>query len=1030
MSSPPHPVDTEYRNPGALGSKRTALLGLVLCGGIGAALAFIIERPFEGQLSAVTILGFLELLLVTVLIRAAVRYRRRAAKRPLLSPQARRARALFLEELERSDIIGGVVRASHEHVEVLYTSPLNRLFLSGATAATSESDRNNQEAVTAWLTNELSPRVQECVLQGPTIIFPISNEPWKSANPLVGEIRPITVKAGEAPLFFFAIRDAEALHNLDPSRHDVRRVLSRLLVLASTRAHVDALAHASLDAARVMLPCCTCCIFKQEDDRSPIHLTPLDTQEIPPMELEVAFLETLPRLSYDSTSQEGDLYFTDKTPGLPAGLTAFLKERGFVSCRLTPILIDQKRRWGFIAFFSRFLLEEIAPRQRERQDFLLQLARTALERALLIRDIEDKQDRAALAERAGKIGIWDWDPRTKKVIWSEQMESVMGMEPGSFKGTYTEWSSRLPPEDLTRIESKINELFKAKAQDYYDSYRIKLPDGTVRWQESFGSIYYDTSGNPIRFVGTSSDITERREAQTRLEEERRRLELVLEAGELGFWDWHIPSGAVRFGGKWCSMLGYSCEDIAPRVDSWERLVHPDDMPAVQVRLSAHLSGKSSFYEAEHRLKRKDGSWAWVLDRGRVVERDERGNPIRALGIHADVSEQHASREALKEANKRKDEFLATLAHELRNPLAPLRTGLTVLKRNPSGPDAQRSRDMMERQLYHMVRLIDDLLDVARIRQGRLELKKSTVDLREIIESALESSKPLIESARHELSVTLPSKPVQLNGDSVRLTQVLTNLLSNAAKYTPDGGHISLTASRTNGTAEIVISDNGLGLPRHMLDAIFDMFGQVNRTLERSQGGLGIGLAIVKKIVELHGGDIRASSPGEGLGSTFTIHLPALPSQPKLSPIQEKPPPETAIDQHRVLVVDDNVDGAESLSLFISLLGHKVDVAHSGPEALELLSHGMPHVIFLDIGLPGLSGYEVAQRIRKLPLGDAVHLIALTGWGTDEDKQKALEVGFSQHLTKPVDPTVVERILNEFSAPIPGSQPEAMQPPAV
>ena len=1030
MSSPPHPVDTEYRNPGALGSKRTALLGLVLCGGIGAALAFIIERPFEGQLSAVTILGFLELLLVTVLIRAAVRYRRRAAKRPLLSPQARRARALFLEELERSDIIGGVVRASHEHVEVLYTSPLNRLFLSGATAATSESDRNNQEAVTAWLTNELSPRVQECVLQGPTIIFPISNEPWKSANPLVGEIRPITVKAGEAPLFFFAIRDAEALHNLDPSRHDVRRVLSRLLVLASTRAHVDALAHASLDAARVMLPCCTCCIFKQEDDRSPIHLTPLDTQEIPPMELEVAFLETLPRLSYDSTSQEGDLYFTDKTPGLPAGLTAFLKERGFVSCRLTPILIDQKRRWGFIAFFSRFLLEEIAPRQRERQDFLLQLARTALERALLIRDIEDKQDRAALAERAGKIGIWDWDPRTKKVIWSEQMESVMGMEPGSFKGTYTEWSSRLPPEDLTRIESKINELFKAKAQDYYDSYRIKLPDGTVRWQESFGSIYYDTSGNPVRFVGTSSDITERREAQTRLEEERRRLELVLEAGELGFWDWHIPSGAVRFGGKWCSMLGYSCEDIAPRVDSWEHLVHPDDMPAVQVRLSAHLSGKSSFYEAEHRLKRKDGSWAWVLDRGRVVERDERGNPIRALGIHADVSEQHASREALKEANKRKDEFLATLAHELRNPLAPLRTGLTVLKRNPTGPEAQRSRDMMERQLYHMVRLIDDLLDVARIRQGRLELKKSTVDLREIIESALESSKPLIESARHELSVTLPSKPVQLNGDSVRLTQVLTNLLSNAAKYTPDGGHISLTASRTNGTAEIVISDNGLGLPRHMLDAIFDMFGQVNRTLERSQGGLGIGLAIVKKIVELHGGDIRASSPGEGLGSTFTIHLPALPSQPKLSPIQEKPPPETAIDQHRVLVVDDNVDGAESLSLFISLLGHKVDVAHSGPEALELLSHGMPHVIFLDIGLPGLSGYEVAQRIRKLPLGDAVHLIALTGWGTDEDKQKALEVGFSQHLTKPVDPTVVERILNEFSAPIPGSQPEAMQPPAV
>lgn len=1030
MSSLSHPVDTEYRNPGALGSKRTAMLGLVLCAGIGAALAFIIERPFEGQLSAVTILGFLELLLVTVLIRAALRYRRRAVKRPLLSPQARRARALFLEELERSDIISGVVRVSHEQIEFLYTSPLTRLFAATTTAPGSESDINNQEAVMAWLSKELSPRVQECALQGAPVIFPISNEPWTSADPLVGELRPMAVTAGESPLFFFAIRDAEALHNLDPSRHDVRRVLSRLLVLASTRAHVDALAHATLDAARVMLPCCTCCIFKQEDDRTPIHLTPLDTQEIPPMELGVTFLDTLPRLSYDTTSQDGDLYCTENTPDLPASLAAFLKERSFVSCRLTPIVIDQKRRWGFIAFFSGFLLEEIAPRQRERQNFLLQLARTALERALLIQAIEDKQDRAALAERAGKIGIWDWDPRTNKVIWSEQMESIMGMEPGSFKGAYTEWSSRLPPEDLTRIESKIKELFKTKAQDYYDTYRINLPDGSVRWQESFGSIYYDTSGRPIRFVGTNSDITERREAQTRLEEERRRLELVLEAGELGFWDWHIPSGTVRFGGKWCSMLGYSCEEIAPRVSSWESLVHPDDMPAVQARLSPHLVGKSPFYEAEHRLKRKDGSWAWVLDRGRVIERDERGHPIRALGIHADVSEQHASREALKEANKRKDEFLATLAHELRNPLAPLRTGLTVLKRNPSGPDAQRSRDMMERQLYHMVRLIDDLLDVARIRQGRLELKKSTVDLREVIESAIESSKPMIDSARHELSVTLPSKPVQLNGDSVRLIQVLTNLLSNAAKYTPDGGKISLTASRTNGTAEIVISDNGLGLPRHMLDTIFDMFGQVNRSLDRSQGGLGIGLAIVKKIVELHGGDIRASSPGEGLGSTFTIHLPALPSQPKPFPIQERPPPETAIDQHRVLVVDDNVDGAESLGLFISLLGHKVDVVHSGPEALELLSHGMPRVIFLDIGLPGLSGYEVAKRIRELPLGDHVHLIALTGWGTDEDKQKAIEVGFSQHLTKPVDPEVVERILRDIEPPAQGTQPEAMQPPAV
>ena len=491
-----------------------------------------------------------------------------------------------------------------------------------------------------------------------------------------------------------------------------------------------------------------------------------------------------------------------------------------------------------------------------------------------------------------------------------------------------------------------------------------------------------------------------------------RLALALEAGSLGIWDWHIPTGRVQFGGCWASMLGYADDEIEPNVSSWERLVHPDDMPTVLKVLDKHLKGETPEYLCEHRLRKKDGTWLWVLDRGRVVSRDSTGAPIRAIGIHADINEAHAIREEQKAAAKRKDEFLATLAHELRNPLAPIRTGLQILKTAPAGPVGDKARDMMERQLSHMVHLIDDLLDVSRITRGALELKMEDVSLQSVIDTAVEGSRPAIDAGKHTIAISLPESPIMLHGDPTRLAQIVSNILINAAKYTPHEGTISINATRENNEVVIKVVDNGVGIPTDKLDAIFEMFGQVNQAVGRAQGGLGIGLALVKNLVSLHGGTVHAESAGTNKGSTFVIRLPlpgdtsttgTIGASNRMQQPENKPSEE-------ILVVDDNVDGAESLALYLSMTGHSVSIANTGAEALQVVREKAPRIIFLDIGLPDMSGYDVAKNIRSMPHGAEPFIAAVTGWGTEEDKRKALDAGCSAHLTKPIDMAEVDRIV--------------------
>nr|WP_307736090.1 ATP-binding protein [Massilia pinisoli] len=356
---------------------------------------------------------------------------------------------------------------------------------------------------------------------------------------------------------------------------------------------------------------------------------------------------------------------------------------------------------------------------------------------------------------------------------------------------------------------------------------------------------------------------------------------------------------------------------------------------------------------------------------------------------------------LSAADRRKDEFLATLSHELRNPLAPMRSALDVLKLKFGHGKDQRLLQAFDRQLRHLTRLVDDLMEVSRITQGCMQLRSAPVELTALVQGAAHDLAATMEAARHTLRMSIAEPPVIVDGDATRLAQVVINLLTNAAKYTPDGGTIELRLSCTDGWAEIAVRDNGIGLPASALATVFDMFSQLEPALERSKGGLGIGLALVRGIVELHDGSVHADSAGPGLGSTFTIRLP-LAQGSTCAPAPATPVADAAPAQVRVLVVDDNEDAAETLAMTLELHGCDVRTAATAARALEMLPGFAPAVALLDIGLPDMNGYELARRVRLLPSSAGMTLIATTGWGQQKDRERAFAAGFDRHLTKPID----------------------------
>jgi PAS domain S-box-containing protein len=440
-----------------------------------------------------------------------------------------------------------------------------------------------------------------------------------------------------------------------------------------------------------------------------------------------------------------------------------------------------------------------------------------------------------------------------------------------------------------------------------------------------------------------------------------------------------------------------------------------DIPGLRTLLDQVLSRNQSVhdFEVEHsfpELGRKT-----MLLNARPFPPDSKHPELILLAVE-DVSAVRERADDLAEASRHKDEFLATLAHELRNPLAPIRNAVQYLGMDGlKEPDVKSARDVIARQVTVMVHLIDELLDVSRISRNKLDIRKERVKLAAVVESAVESSRSLIEECGHELTVSLPSRTIQLDADPIRLAQVFLNLLNNAAKYTKRGGHIWLTAQREGSDAVVSVRDNGIGIPSNMLSSIFDMFTQVDQSLERSQGGLGIGLTLVRRLIEMHDGSIEARSGGLDQGSEFIVRLPLLIQLPIGRPKGIDGPRATPLSECRILVVDDNKDSAATLGMLLRLKHNDIRTAHDGVEALEVAEAFRPELVLLDIGLPKLNGYDVARRIRQQPWGQDVILVALTGWGQDEDKRLSQEAGFNFHVVKPVELGALEKLLAGLQA---------------
>ena len=440
------------------------------------------------------------------------------------------------------------------------------------------------------------------------------------------------------------------------------------------------------------------------------------------------------------------------------------------------------------------------------------------------------------------------------------------------------------------------------------------------------------------------------------------------------------------------------------------VTHADDRDDVEGLLRRLMRGEQQTFVGERRFIRHDGETIWV--KLAISIAGDENQPPRGVAVIEDVTERKHAEEDLREADRRKDEFLATLAHELRNPLAPIRNSLHIFRMaGIQDPTVQRVTEMMERQVQHMVRMVDDLLEVSRISRGKIELKRERTELASALRNAVETSLPLIEGARHKLTVDIPEQPLPLDADPVRLAQVFSNLLNNSARYTPEGGEISIKVSVEQGMAVTCVSDTGEGIPEPMLKRVFHMFTQVN-TGSRAQGGLGIGLTLAKTLVHLHGGTIEAASAGQGKGCEFTVRLPLAQEQPLAAELPVALERSEPVRLRRVLVVDDNRDAADSLGMLLTFLGAETKVVHDGRSALEAMKTFKPAVVLLDLGMPEMNGLEVARRMREDPEAQAMTLVALTGWGQREDRRRTHEAGFDYHLVKPADVGALQSILTQ------------------
>ena len=570
---------------------------------------------------------------------------------------------------------------------------------------------------------------------------------------------------------------------------------------------------------------------------------------------------------------------------------------------------------------------------------------------------------------------------------------ALGKDEGEVLGrTDREFAGPGPATDAI-MEHDRQVMEQGTAQVYHETI-----EGLERVYFSTKTPVRNARGEVIGLAGVSLDVTELHDARRALRESEERAALAAEAAEIGIFEWDPASDRL----SWSKALRdqFGLDDVVTLEKALQR-IHPQDRDRVAQAIRDAMSpAGDGRYNIEYRTVPVEGEVRWLHVLGKVQFREDGGRrmAVRFAGVSINITKRKALEHALREADRRKDEFLAMLAHELRNPLAPLLNATAALQRGDVAPDqVARVARIADRQTRHMARLIDDLLDASRLTLGKISVRKAAVSLGEVVMTAVDEALPRALRARRRVQVELDPAPLWVQGDAVRLMQLVSNLLHNAAKFTAEGGLIRLRLTRTGNEAVLVVEDDGQGITADLLPRIFELFTQGDGSLDRATGGLGIGLSLVEALARLHGGSVQAHSDGAGRGARFTVRLPLCEPPAACAPAVEPP----AAAGRRILIIEDNLDAAETLKLMLELHGHEVSTAPDGPAALPAASPRPAHPQLIDIGLPGMSGFEVAQRMRTQLAGRPARLIALTGYGSPEDRRRVLEAGFDMHLVKPV-----------------------------
>ena len=639
-----------------------------------------------------------------------------------------------------------------------------------------------------------------------------------------------------------------------------------------------------------------------------------------------------------------------------------------------------------------------------------------------LRRAEEQLDKVLSAVR--DYAIFLLDPEGYVLTWNAGAAAIKGYQADEIIG---EHFSRFYPAEALATNWPEQELAEARRVGRFEDEGWRLrKDGSRFWANVVITTLRDEEGGVRGFLKITRDLTERRTAEETLRASEERLRLILEAVH----DYAIfmldPGGHVVTWNPGAQRIkGWSAAEIVGH--HFSRFYPPEDVTRQWPDQELRIARSQGRYEEQGWRLRKDGSrfWANVV----ITPMYDSSGTLRGYAkVTRDLTERRMAEEALRRAyddlevrvrdrtaelqrlDRHKDQFLAMLGHELRNPLAPIRNALEILAHDSDRETQERARAIIGRQTEHLVRLVDDLLDVSRIMYGKIDLRRERADLASAVTRGVEAAQPALDAHGHRLETRLPSEPLHVVGDVVRLAQVVTNLLTNAAKYTPTPGRIELALTREGAEAVLAVRDPGIGIPPDLLPRIFDFFVQGDLPLARSGGGLGIGLTLVRHLVALHGGSVKAESAGEWQGTTFTVRLPLV-----AGPGERTAAPGGAESEarHRVLVVDDNVDAAESLASLLELWGHEAHALHDGPSVVPAVTRLRPDVVLLDIGLPGLDGYEVARELRALD-GHPVRLLAaITGYGQPEDRRRSAAAGFDVHLTKPVDPARLRELIAEL-----------------